>query len=210
MKKKIAAAMILVLICAGSALAAPAAGRMHMGPGPVVNRAEITPEVRAKMDDMRALHAELRAELQKDAPDKAKAREIHDKIVALRGELSKDRFEQVLVNPKMIQQSAGQGRGPKRPEMTAAEKAKFGEMRELHRNIRTELQKEMPNKAKIRDWAKQAQVIKNVLDDMRLEEMLKDPAKYKDVPMFGPGPMPGPGPRGHRDGPCNCWTPAQQ
>lgn len=209
MKKKIAAAMILILVCAGSALAAPAAGRMQMGPCPAVNRADITPEVRAKMDDMRTLHAELRAELQKDTPDKVKGREIHDKIVALRGELSKGRFEQMLANPKMIQQPTA-GRGPRMPEMTAAEKAKFGEMRDLHRNIRAELQKDMPNKAKIRDWAKQAQAIKNSLDDMRLEEMLKDPTKYKNAPMFGPGPMPGPGPRGHRGGPCNCWTPAQQ
>lgn len=206
--KKVLAAVIFVMVCAGSAMAAPCGPcGVPMGPGPVMRGNDLPAAARAQMEEMRKLHDELMTELKKDAPDKAKAREIHNKIVALRGELDNARFEEMLKNPKPAGQPAMK-RGPEkpgprgeRPKLSPEAKAKFDEMMKLNQNIKAEMQKEFPNKAKIRDWAKSAQKIRNDFEDARLEKMLKDPAKYKDSPMFGHGPMGPGGPRGPKRAP---------
>lgn len=195
MKKKIFAAAILVLVLASGALAyqsnngscgnAPQSGGMHMGQGGPM-RQDLTPEQKVKMDEIRKLREDIRVELQKEIPNKSKAREMHSKLQKLDNEMESARFEEVLKNPEKF---LHEQKGPKgqRKEFSAADKTKFNEMRTLNKELRTESQKETPNKAKMRELHGKIQTIRISLDDARFEEMLKNP---KD---FGKGKGPGQG-----------------
>ena len=191
MKKKILAAAILVLVFAGSAMAAPVYGKAgRCGPGvgmPMGYGQQIwqnaAPEVRAKMDERAKLNIDLRAELQKDIPNKAKARDIHEKIQKLNREIETAHFEEILKDPSKFK---AQARGPRR-EFSPEDRAQMEEIRKLHAEIRTELQKEAPNKAKIRDLHTKIQKIKSDRDNARLEEMLKNPEAFKNSRGFGKG-----------------------
>lgn len=191
MKKKILAAAILVLVFAGSAMAAPGAGRpgkcsggagMPMGYGQQIWQ-NAAPEVRAKMDERTKLHIDMRAELQKEIPNKAKARDIHEKIQKLNREIEAAHFEEILKDPSKFN---AQARGPKR-EFSPEDRAHMEEIRKIHSEIRTELQKEVPNKAKVRDLHTKIQKIKNDRDNARLEEMLKNPEAFKNSKGYGRG-----------------------
>ena len=191
MKKKILAAAILVLVFAGRAMAAPGYGKAgRCGPGagmPMGYGQQIwqnaAPEVRAKMDERAKLNIDLRAELQKDIPNKAKARDIHEKIQKLNREIETAHFEEILKDPSKFK---AQARGPRR-EFSPEDRAQMEEIRKLHAEIRTELQKEAPNKAKIRDLHTKIQKIKSDRDNARLEEMLKNPEAFKNSRGFGKG-----------------------
>ena len=191
MKKKILAAAILVLVFAGSAMAAPGYGKAgRCGPGagmPMGYGQQIwqnaAPEVRAKMDERAKLNIDLRAELQKDIPNKAKARDIHEKMQKLNREIEAAHFEEILKDPSKFK---AQARGPRR-EFSPEDRAQMEEIRKLHAEIRTELQKEAPNKAKIRDLHTKIQKIKSDRDNARLEEMLKNPEAFKNSRGFGKG-----------------------
>jgi Spy/CpxP family protein refolding chaperone len=191
MKKKILAAAILVLVFAGSAMAAPGygnAGRCGPGAGMPMGYGQqiwqnAAPEVRAKMDERAKLNIDLRAELQKDIPNKAKARDIHEKIQKLNREIETAHFEEILKDPSKFK---AQARGPRR-EFSPEDRAQMEEIRKLHAEIRTELQKEAPNKAKIRDLHTKIQKIKSDRDNARLEEMLKNPEAFKNSRGFGRG-----------------------
>jgi len=193
MKKKIFAAAILVLVFAGSAMAAPGYGEAEeCGPGPGVGMPmgygqqmwqDATPEIRAKMDERAKLHIDLRSELQTEIPNKAKAREIHTQIQKLNREIETAQFEEVLKDPSKFSPAA---RGPKR-EFSPEDRAQMEEIRKLHSEIRTELQKEAPNKTKIRDIHAKIQKIENDRDNARLEEMLKNPEAFKNSRGFGQG-----------------------
>ncbi len=191
MKKKIFAAAILVLVFAGSAMAAPGYGKtekcgsgpgagLHMGYGQQMWQ-DTTPETRAKMDERAKLHIEMRAELQKEIPNKAKARDVHEKIQKLNREIETAHFEEILKDPSKFN---AQARGPKR-EFSPQDRAQMEEIRKFHSEIRTELQKEAPNKAKIRDLNAKIQKIKNDRDNARLEEMLKNPEAFRNGRGFG-------------------------
>ncbi|HAH69429.1 MAG TPA: hypothetical protein DCL58_06580 [Synergistaceae bacterium] len=192
MKKKILAAAILVLVFAGSAMAAPGwggkggkcgpGGGMPMGFGQQMWQ-DSAPEVRAKMDERAKLHIDLRAELQKDIPNKAKARDIHEKIQKLGREIEAAQFEEILKDPSKFKARAT---GP-RHEFSPEDRATLEEIRKLHSEMRTELQKETPNKAKIRDLHTKIQKIKNDRDNARLEEMLKNPEAFKNSRGYGWG-----------------------
>ena len=191
MKKKILAAVILVFVFAGSAMAAPGAGRpgkggpgagMPMGSGRQISQ-NAAPEVRAKMDERAKLHIDMRAELQKEIPNKAKVRDIHEKIQKLNREIEAAHFEEILKDPSKFN---AQARGPKR-EFSPQDRAQMEEIRKLHAEIRTELQKETPNKAKVRDLHVKIQKIKTDRDNARLEEMLKNPEAFKNSRGYGRG-----------------------
>lgn len=193
MKKKIFAAAILVLVFAGSAMAAPGYGKaekcgpgagagMPMGYGQQM-RQDASPEISAKLDERAKLHIDLRSELQKEIPNKAKAREIHTQIQTLNREIETAQFEAVLKDPSKFSPAA---RGPKH-EFSPEDRAQMEEIRKLHSEIRTELQKEAPNKTKIRDLHAKIQKIKNDRDNARLEEMLKNPEAFKNSRGFGQG-----------------------
>ena len=200
--KKIFAALVLVVVCAGSAFAFPQGpAGVPMGPGPAIGQQrEMTPEMKAKFEQLRKLHEELRAEMQSETPDKAKARETHAKIVSLQDEMENARFEKMLSEPKSkdAQKLNKDGKFGPRPELTAAQKAKMEALKKLDKQIHDEFAKDKPDKTMIRNWSKQAQKIRNAMDDERLEQMLKDPSKYKNMPGFGPGSG---GPRGPRPAP---------
>ncbi len=147
-------------------------------PAKVFGKAErvLTPQQKVKMDQVRKLHDEIAAELHKETPDKAKAQALHTQLQKLNREIEAARFEEMLKNPARFAQWR---KGPKHEEPKAVI-AKMGEMRKLGDEISIELQKEIPNKAKIRELHKMLQIIKNDVDDMRLEEMLKNPEKFKN------------------------------
>lgn len=191
MKKKILAAAILVFVFAGSAMAAPGACRpgkdgpgagMPMGYGQQIWQ-NAAPEVRAKMDERAKLYIDMRAELQNEIPNKAKARDIHEKIQKLNREIEAAHFEEILKDPSKFN---AQARGPKR-EFSPQDRAQMEEIRKLNAEIRTELQKETPNKAKIRDLHVKIQKIKTDRDNARLEEMLKNPEAFKNSRGYGRG-----------------------
>lgn len=191
MKKKIFAAAILVLVFAGSAMAAPGygkAGRCGAGAGMPMGYGQqmwqnASPELRAKLDERAKLNIDLRAELRKEIPDKAKARDIHTQIQKLNRDIETAHFDAVLKDPSKF---APVARGPKR-EFSPEDRAKMEEIRKLHSEIRTELQKEAPNKTKVRDLHAKIQKIKNDRDNARLEEMLKNPEAFKNSRGFGQG-----------------------
>lgn len=112
MKKKILAALVLALICAGGAMAATADTTAYAGRGPAAaTRLELTPEQRAAMDEMRRLHSEMRAEFQKEIPNKAKLRELHKQEQKLKNEMDDARFEYMLKNPEKFKKCPSCGRG---------------------------------------------------------------------------------------------------
>ncbi len=186
MKKTIVAAAILVFVFAGSAMAAPGWGGRgsKCGPGggmPVGYGQQIwqdtTPEVRAKMDERAKLNIDLSAELRKDIPNKAKARDIHEKIQKLDREIEAAHFEEILKDPSKFK---AQARGPRR-EFSPEDRAMMEEIRKIHTEIRTELQKDKPDKVKILDLHTKIQKIKNDRDNARLEEVLKNPEAYRNT-----------------------------
>ncbi|MCE5201344.1 MAG: hypothetical protein LLF78_02365 [Synergistaceae bacterium] len=259
MKKKIFSAMILVLVFAGSAFAAPCLGKPAgnaMGYGIPMRqgymmRDNMTPETRARMEEMHRLRVELREEIQKTVPDKARARDLNNRILNIRQELENQRFNDICANPRLLD---GRGKGKNIPaeqrakmeevrklreeirtelrkdtpdkakaqamhtqeqkltreietarfeeilknpakfaargqkrEISAADKTRINELKKLQEQIRVEFSRDVPDKAKIRKLNKQAQVIKNKLNDSRLEEMLKNPGKFKNSPNFSMG-----------------------
>ncbi|MDD2350961.1 MAG: hypothetical protein PHD08_05805 [Synergistaceae bacterium] len=191
MKKTILAAGILVLVLAGSAMAAPGYGKAgRCGPGAGMSMGygqqmwqNASPELRTKLDERAKLNIDLRSELQKEIPNKAKAREIHAQIQKLNREIETAHFDAVLKDPSKFRPVA---RGPKR-EFSPEDRAQMEEIRKLHSEISTELQKEAPNKAKIRDLHAKIQKIKNDRDNARLEEMLKNPEAFRNGRGFGKG-----------------------
>ena len=192
MKKKILAAAILVLVFAGSAMAAPGWGGkggkcgpgagMQMGFGQQMWQ-NAAPEVRAKMDERAKLNIDLRSELRKDIPNKAKARDIQEKIQKLNREIETAQFEEILKDPSKFKTQA---RGP-RHEISPENRAMMDEIRKLHSEIRAEIGKEVPDKAKIRDLHAKIRKIKNDREDARLEEMLKNPEAFRNGQGYGKG-----------------------
>ena len=180
--KKTAAAAILVLVLAGSAMAAPGwgvkcrpGGGMPMGYGQQILQ-HADPELKAKMDERAKLYIDLRAELRKDIPNKAKARDIHEKIQKLNQEIGTARFEEMLKDPSKFK---AQARGPRR-ELSPEDKARLEEMKKLSSEMRAELQKDTPNKAKIRNLHAKMQKIKNDRENARLEKMLENPQMFRN------------------------------
>lgn len=195
MKKKILAAVILVVVFAGTAMAYPGHGNTGKfgregGADPYVGMGyvqqmwqEASPEIRAKMDERAKLNIDMRAELQKEIPNKAKARDIHAKLQKLNREIETAHFEEILKNPSKFRV---QPRGPKR-EFSQEERAQIEELRKLHFELRTEFQNQNPNKAKIRDIHAKIQKIKQERDNERLENMLEKPELFRNNCGFGRG-----------------------
>ena len=191
MKKKLFAAAILVLVFAGSAMAAPGYGKaMKCGPGSGMSMGygqsvwqNITPEVKAKIDERAKLNIDMRSELQKEIPNKAKARDIHEKIQKLNRDIEAAHFEAVLKDPSKFTPTA---KGPRR-EFSPEDKAQMEEIRKIRAEIRAEFQKETPNKAKIRELHAKVQKVRNDRDNARFEEMLKNPDAFKNRGGFGRG-----------------------
>lgn len=176
---KIFAAAAFVMILAGSAFAYQGCGAGG-GPGMRHNGMQAvnaSPELKAKNDEIRKIADELRAEMGKKTPDTAKAKELHSKLVKMRGELAEQRFDLCLKNPNM-------GCGRMESSFTPAEKEKMAEIANLHRDMRSEFAKETPNKVLLSELHKKIQIRRNELCDMRFEDMMKNPENYKNAPCF--------------------------
>jgi len=256
-KRNIFSALVLVLVFAGGALASPYCGGPYgvhgygdMGPRHN-DRREMTPEMRSQFETMRKLREDLRTELAKPSPDKAKARSIHEKILDIKQDIEERRFSDMCAKPKafagmddlkkipaeqrakieevrrlrgdimtemrkdspdkakaqalharvqkltreiesarfeeILKDPAKYAAREQRRGFMASNSADIKELRNIEDEIRAELRKDAPDKAKVRSLSKKAQSIRNKLDDARVEEMLKDPQKFKDCAGFGPG-----------------------
>jgi Spy/CpxP family protein refolding chaperone len=135
---------------------------------------QMSEEQIAKMKELRDTRDALMEEMHKDSPDKAKATELHNKEMQLRRSIEKDRFEAMLANPGKFKKGPEAG---ERPQLSPATKAKFDKLKAIHEQMNAEFQKGTPDKNKIRSLHKQAQAIKNSLDDERFEQRLNDPQK---------------------------------
>ena len=67
--------------------------------------ADATPEMKAKIAEVKKLRDELRAEMSKTAPDKTKAMTLHGSMRKLNREISESRFEMMLKNPEKFKNS---------------------------------------------------------------------------------------------------------
>lgn len=125
-------------------------------------------EEKALFEKIRKLEDELRTELEKATPDKAKARELNKQIVDLRMKASAERFEKMLNSPK-----------PKDcPKLTEAQKARMKKMHELREAIRTELEKATPDKAKATELHNELLKLRKEMEIERFEKLLENPKKF--------------------------------
>jgi|GEM_PF-1167076 len=142
---------------------------------------KVSPQQKENIARIRDLSRAIKEELRKENPDKSKAKALHEQVQKLRRELDTARFEEVLKNPSgFYKGQAG------RLKIPAAIKTQMAESNKLRFEIMEEMQKDIPNKAKIRELNKNLQKIRNNIDDEMLEEMLKSPDKFRNGPM-GPG-----------------------
>lgn len=211
MKKTILATAAFVVIFAGSAMAATVPAQENGGTGCPENcqqamapKRQLTAAQKARMDEMVKIEKELRDELGKTSPDKAIACSLHNKILDMRRAMSQERFEEMLGDPQMRRNVCERGFGPefgpgprdggrkggprgagKRPELTAAQKAKMDKMMGLRKQINDEFKDGAPDKQKVRSLSKQLQRIRNEMDDARIEAALKDPKSFRGMG-FGP------------------------
>lgn len=83
MKGKIIGALLMVMAIAGTAAAYQPCGEAPRHRGYRDGRPELSQEERAQFETMRNLRGEIRAELGKEKPDKAKARKLFEKSLIL-------------------------------------------------------------------------------------------------------------------------------
>lgn len=136
------------------------------------NMENVSPKIRAKHDEVRKLHYELRDELAKTSPNKTKARQLHKKIQKLNHEISDVYFEENLKNPDAFR------RGSSRYNVTEEERAKFEEMRKVRDEMAEEYRKDTPDETKLRSLQKRLNTLREEHSDMRFEERLKNPSNY--------------------------------
>jgi len=179
-KRKIFSALVLVLVFAGGALASPYCGGVYCGDGygdvrPRQNvRREMTPEMRSRFETMRKLREDLRTELAKPSPDKAKARSIHEKILDIKQDIEERRFSEMCANPKAFAGMDGLKKIP------AEQRARIEEVRRLRGDIMTDMRKDSPDKAKVQALHARVQKLTREIESARFEEMLNNPAKYAE------------------------------
>lgn len=197
MKVKIIGALLMVMAIAGTAAAYQPCGEAPRHGGHHHGRPELSQEERAQFDALRELRGEIRAELGKEKPDKAKARKLFERELDLREKFMEARFNDCLVNHDKDsdcrwRDGDKRGRGFHRENNSA------------WRELRAEMSKDYPNKAKARELYKEASAVRREHAKARFEEMLKDPSKF----MRGRGPADGRRPYcgSHRDCP-DCRRP---
>jgi len=194
MNKKITAAVVTmaVVLTAGAALANDGIKCPNKAGRPDCKKERMCPKMTAKQkaqfEKMKKLQDELRTELKKDNPDKAKARALNNQIVDLRMKASAERFEKMLNSPR-----------PKDcPKMSEAQKARMKKMNELREAIRAELEKDTPDKAKATALHNQLLQLRKECEIEGFEHILSNPKKFCDKgqckkgfpPCDGRGPKP--------------------
>ncbi len=197
MKVKIIGALLMVMAIAGTAAAYQPCGEAPRHGGHHHGRPELSQEERAQFDVLRELRSEIKTELGKKKPDKAKARKLFERELDLREKFMEARFNDCLVNhdkDSYCRWRDGNKRG----------RGFHGENNSAWRELRAEMSKDYPNKAKARELYKEASAVRREHAKARFEEMLKDPSKF----MRGRGPADGRRPYcgSHRDCP-DCRRP---
>lgn len=168
MKKKIIGAVLAVLVLAGAAAAqgyGDGSGCRGNAKGP---RREMTQQERVQHDAMRKLHQELRAELGKANPDKARARKLFEKQLAMRESFMAGRFEDCFA------------KGDKRSCEVRGMRGFVKESKNSRawNDFRAEMRKESPDKARANALFKEALKENRKNEMARFEEVLKDPSKF--------------------------------
>lgn len=165
MKRKIAGAILMVMVFAGAA----AAGG-YQGGDCRRERTPLTQEQKVQRDAMRKLKTELRAELSKEKPDQAKARQLFKKELAMKQKFRAERFEACLNNGVGCkwERDGRKGRGAER----------FATECPAWKELRAEMSKSNPDKAKARVLYKDVEKFRETKETERFEKVLKDPSKY--------------------------------
>ena len=168
MKVKINGALLMVMAIAGTAAAYQPCGDAPRHEGRRHGGRELSQEERVQFDALKKLQGEIRAELSKDKPDKAKARKLFEKELDIRESFMAERFNDCLANHDKDSRcrwrdEGGRGRGDN-----------DGAWREL----RQEMSKDYPNKAKALELYKEASKTRREQAKARFEEVLKDPARF--------------------------------
>lgn len=172
MNRKIIGALLAVLVFAGAA-SAHGYGDGHSGKG-FSDRGgrELTQEQKTQRDAMKKIHDELRAELSKSNPDKARARKLFEKQLSMKNEFMTARFNDCFAQGK---NGSADGRGFKG---FGGKHHKDGRDSKVWSDFNAEMNKANPDKAKASALFKSA-LAQNKKNEMaRFEEVLKDPSKY--------------------------------
>ena len=144
MKGKIIGALLMVMAIAGTAAAYQPCGEAPRHRGYRDGRPELSQEERAQFETMRNLRGEIRAELGKEKPDKAKARKLFEKELDLREKFAAARFDDCLANHSKDDNCRWRSFGGR-------DKNFRGENNSAWRELREEMSKDYPNKAKARE-----------------------------------------------------------
>lgn len=190
MKKKITAAILTLAVIVSCSAAFAADGNPKringkkfnpMNPGPQKMRYQPTAEEKAQFEKICSVEKELKAELSKDKPDKAKAVALKTQLVDMRNDMAAKRFAKMLDKPKKNCK-----------KLTDAQKARMKKMHELKEAIGEELCKENPDKAKATELNNQLLALKKEASLEHFNELF-DKGEYKKLCGH-------PGGHGHRHG----------
>lgn len=171
MKGKIIGALLMVMAIAGTAAAYQPCGDAPRHRGYRDGRPELSQEERVQFETMRNLRGEIRAELGKEKPDKAKARKLFEKELDLREKFAAARFDDCLANH-------GKDDNCRWRSFGGRDKNFRGESNSAWRELREEMSKDYPNKAKARELYQEAAKTRREYAKARFEEVLKDPSKF--------------------------------
>ncbi|MEG1602068.1 MAG: hypothetical protein RR340_00480 [Cloacibacillus sp.] len=169
MRRKIIGAVLTVLVFAAAAAAAPSEGGRHCGRG-TEGRPQLTQAQKTQSEAMKKLRKELREELRKANPDKARARKLFEKQLAMKEEFMTARFENYFANGGKDGRLWG-GRGGRGEGQSSKGSPAW-------KNFCEEMRKDAPDKAKAQSYLKEAMKLRRQKATARFEEMLKDPSKY--------------------------------
>ncbi len=180
MNKKIIGAILTVLVFAGAAAAAQGNGNgsgngCSCGNPPGGGRPQLTRQEQAQRDEMRKIHQDIKAELDKANPNKARARQLFAKQLDMREKFMTERFNNRLASgnkdgrDKMGGPGEMKGPGKHKPDSKA------------WKDLRAEMSKPSPDKAKANALFKEVLREGRKRETARFEEVLKDPSKFKQM-----------------------------
>ena len=194
MRKKIVAAILTLAVIASCSAAFAADVNQKGSEGkkldkmnsePQKMRPEPTAEEKAQFEKIRSIEKELKTELSKDRPNKAKALLLKTQLVDMHNDMDAKRFARMLDNPKRHCK-----------KLTDAQKARMDKMHKVEEAIGQELRKENPDKAKATQLNNQLLTLKKEESLERFNELF-DKGEYKKLCEHPHGPGHG---LGHRHG----------
>ncbi|OUO92672.1 periplasmic heavy metal sensor [Cloacibacillus sp. An23] len=196
MKFKVLGAFMLVLGIAGAAAAYPHYGYGYGAQGPRGDwrgpRPELSQEDRAHFDAMRKIRTEIRDELNKEKPDKQRARTLFAKELDLRQEYREKGFRDCIENHDHSRGRCG---------WIARHDRRMGYGNTAWVNFINEISKDNPNKVRAWEYFSEAEKTYRQFETERFNAMLDDPDGWRG--WHG-------GPRDGRFGPRGGWNDGQR